>query len=140
MITWFTGAHRLEPDVSKPALQAGSQAGKVTRTNPLCVSCESHLSLLTVGVVRIGRSNSGSVSSRQVGTLAWEEVLGKDLPYYVAVYVGQSHITTAVSVGEFLMIDADEVQHRGMQVMDVDFVLDGGEAEFVCRAVDHATA
>ena len=36
---------------------------------------------------------------------------------------------------EALVVDAEQVQHRGVQVADVDDVLDGVVAEFVGRAV-----
>ena len=36
------------------------------------------------------------------------------------------------------MVEAHQVQDRGVQVVDVDPVLDGLQAELVGRAVDHA--
>ena len=56
----------------------------------------------------------------------------------VAVHVGQAEVAAGVAVGELLVVEAQQVQDRGVQVVDVDRVLDGLEAELVGRAVDVA--
>ena len=38
------------------------------------------------------------------------------------------------------MVEAQQCEHRGVQIVDVDFVFYRAEAEFVCRADDLASA
>ena len=52
--------------------------------------------------------------------------------------IGQAEIAAGVAVGESLVVEAEQVQDRGVQVVDVDLVLDRVEAEFVGGAVDVA--
>ena len=53
--------------------------------------------------------------------------------------VGEAEVAAGVAVGEFFVVEAEEVKDGGVEVVDVDFVLDGGEPEFVGGAVS-ATA
>ena len=53
-------------------------------------------------------------------------------------HVGQAEVAAGVAVGELFVVEAQQVQDRGVQVVDVDLVFDGGEAEFVGGAVDVA--
>ena len=50
--------------------------------------------------------------------------------------VGQAEVAAGVTVGEPLVVEAEQVQDRGVQVVHVDAVLDGAEAELVGGAVD----
>ena len=43
----------------------------------------------------------------------------------VAVDVGQAEVAAGVAVGQPLVVEAEQVQDRGVQVVDVDLVLDG---------------
>ena len=52
------------------------------------------------------------------------------------MHVGQAEVAAGVAVGELLVVEAQQVQDRGVQVVDVDVVLDGLEAELVGGAVD----
>ena len=56
----------------------------------------------------------------------------------VAVDVGEAEVAAGVAVGEFFVIEAEEVEHGGVEIVDVDLVLDGGEAEVIGCAVDVA--
>lgn len=56
----------------------------------------------------------------------------------VAVDVRQAIITASVAVGETSMVDAQHVQDRRMEVMDVDSVLSDGRTDFVRAAVADA--
>ena len=60
------------------------------------------------------------------------------LMHYLAVHVGQSEVTALVAVREAEMIEADQMQDGGVQVVDVDFLFHGGAAELVGGAVDDA--
>ena len=55
------------------------------------------------------------------------------------MHIGQAEVAASVAVGQLLVIKAEQVEHRGVEIMDGDFVLDGGETEFVGRAVDLAS-
>src|SRR5947207_15404396 len=61
---------------------------------------------------------------------------GEDILYHFAAHIRQPEIAPGVTVGEFLMIKAEQVQHRGVQIVDVNRILDGAIAEFVGRAVN----
>ena len=60
--------------------------------------------------------------------------LGQDLPDHVAVDVGEPARRAVVVVGEPLVVEAEQVEDRGVEVVDVDDVLDGLVAELVGRA------
>src|SRR5947207_12717123 len=53
----------------------------------------------------------------------------------VAVDVGEAEVAAGVAVGEALVVEAQKVQDRRLDVVDVDSVLDGIEAQLVSRAV-----
>ena len=50
--------------------------------------------------------------------------------------VGQSELAALVSEGEALVVDAEEVQQGGVEVVDVDGILGDGVSEFFDLAVD----
>ena len=64
--------------------------------------------------------------------------LRDQLLHHLAVHVGQAEVAAGVAVGELLVVEAQQVQDRGVQVVDVDLVLHGLEAELVGGAVDVA--
>lgn len=53
----------------------------------------------------------------------------------MAVDVGEAEIASGVVVGEAFVIEAEEVEDGGLEVVDVDFVLGDVEAEVVGFAV-----
>lgn len=55
------------------------------------------------------------------------------------MHVRESHVASAEAVGESCVIDAEQVQHGGMKIVDFGFVGDGLVAEIVCGAVDGTT-
>jgi hypothetical protein len=57
--------------------------------------------------------------------------LRNQLVNYLAMHVGQPEVAAGVAVGELFVIEAEELEHGGMQVVDVDGVLGGLEAKFV---------
>ena len=59
--------------------------------------------------------------------------LGK---FVVAADVGQPHVAALEQVGQLAVVQAEELEDRGVEVVDVHAVLDGAEAEFVGRADD----
>src|SRR5262245_65630377 len=69
---------------------------------------------------------------------ATQPISGDQLPHHAPVHVGQPEVAAGVTVCELFVIEAQEVQDRGVQVVDVDAVLDRGEAKLVGAAVDLA--
>src|SRR5690349_17255101 len=57
---------------------------------------------------------------------------------HIAGYVGEPEIAAAVTVRQFRVLDAEQVQDGGVDVVHVDRLLDGLEAEVVGSAVDRA--
>ena len=55
--------------------------------------------------------------------------------YDVTVHIGQSTVNSVVAHGELLVVDAQLVQDRGVEVVDADGVLDGRVTEVVGPAV-----
>ena len=53
----------------------------------------------------------------------------------MAVDIGEAEVSAGVAVGELFVVEAHEVENGGVEVVDVDFVFDGGKAEFVGGAV-----
>ena len=51
--------------------------------------------------------------------------LRKDVVDDLAVDVGQAEVTAGVAVGQAGVFAAQQVEHCGMQFVDVNFVLDG---------------
>ena len=63
------------------------------------------------------------------------EYSGDDLVDYFARHVCQSEATTVVLVSQFFMIQAEQVQDGGVQIVEVNFVFSRLESDFVLRAV-----
>ena len=61
-----------------------------------------------------------------------------DLFHDVAVDVGEAEITAGVAVGEAFVVDAEEVEHGGVEVVDAHAVFNGFEPEIVGGAVNGA--
>src|SRR4051812_29889815 len=64
--------------------------------------------------------------------------LAHDLLDDAAADVGQAEVAAGVAVGQFLVVQAEQIKNRSVEVVNVDLVLDGPEAEVVGRAVGHA--
>ena len=52
--------------------------------------------------------------------------------------IGEAEIAAAVAVGEAFVVEAEQVQHGGVEVVDVDGVVLGAEAEVVGGSVGDA--
>src|SRR5688500_11094281 len=63
---------------------------------------------------------------------------GDDFADDVARDVGQAEVAAGVAVGELLVVEAQQMEDRGMQVVDAGRVFLGLEAELVGRAIDGA--
>lgn len=53
--------------------------------------------------------------------------------------VGQAVVATGVAVSQAFVVEAEKVQDRRVEVVNVDFVLHGAEAELVGHSVSRAT-
>ena len=79
-------------------------------------------------------------SGEHAGSQPCQTGSGEDAVHHLAVHVGEAHVAAAEAVGQPLVVDAQQVQHRGVQVVDVDLVLHRPEAVVVGGAVDLAAA
>src|SRR5687767_4711808 len=66
------------------------------------------------------------------------KLLCQDVLHYVPVHVRQPEVAALEPMRESLVVEAEQVEDRGVEVVDVDGVFDGVEAEVVRLAVDHA--
>ena len=55
----------------------------------------------------------------------------QQLRHHLAMHVGQPEIAALETVGQLGVIEAEQVQQRGVQVVDVNAILDDVEAELV---------
>jgi len=58
----------------------------------------------------------------------------------LSMHVGEAEVAAGVAIGELGVVEAHELEDRGVQVVDADPVLDGFEAEVVGGAMDVAAA
>src|SRR5262245_48969396 len=56
----------------------------------------------------------------------------------VAVDISETEVAAGVAEGEFFVIETEQPQDCGVQIVDVDFVFDGRKSELIRRAVDIA--
>jgi hypothetical protein len=47
------------------------------------------------------------------------------------MHIGQAIIATAEVIGQLLMIEAEQMEHRSVKVMDMDFAIDGGSPKLI---------
>ena len=63
---------------------------------------------------------------------------------HMTVNVGQAHVAATKPVCQLFVVNSKQVQHCGVQVVNLDLVFDGFVAELVGRSVDlsalHTTA
>jgi hypothetical protein len=60
---------------------------------------------------------------------------GQDLLHHATFHIGEPVITPGVAVREALVVQAQEMQHRGVEVVEMDLPRDGAEAELVGLAM-----
>src|SRR5579863_3517888 len=83
--------------------------------------------------ISIDLRRSGAIAVPLKGPMS-----GEQFRHDAARYIGEPEIPAGVAVGEFLVIESEQVQQRRVQVMHVYLVLRGGEAELVGRSMDVA--
>ena len=62
--------------------------------------------------------------------------LSQNFFHDLSVDVGETEVSSLEAVGELFVVEAEEVEEGGVEVVDVDFAVDHSEAEFVALAVD----
>ncbi len=67
-----------------------------------------------------------------------EHCSSQNIPHDSSLDIGQSLVTAFVEEGEAFVVEAEDVQDGGVEVVDVDGVLGGAEAEVVGAAVGQA--
>ena len=50
---------------------------------------------------------------------------------HIAVNIGQSEVSSSVTIRELFVVEAHQAQHGGMQIVNMHRVFDGFEAELV---------
>ena len=55
-----------------------------------------------------------------------------------AVYVGETEVAALKAVGELFVVETQQVQNRGLQIVDMNFFPGDTEAKFIGFAVDLA--
>src|SRR5262245_26754478 len=63
------------------------------------------------------------------------DILAQDCLYHFPMHIGQSIVTSLEEVGEFFMIETQQVQQRRVQIMHVDFVHYRFITEVICLAI-----
>src|SRR5438477_7111775 len=61
-----------------------------------------------------------------------------DALHHLAEVVREPEIASVVAVGQFLVVEPQQPQDRGVQVVHVYFILDRARAELIRRAVNRA--
>ena len=59
--------------------------------------------------------------------------------HHMAVHIGEAVVPALEAVGEFLMVESEQMHPCGLQVVDVDLVTDDVESELVRFTMDVAT-
>jgi hypothetical protein len=62
-------------------------------------------------------------------------MLRKHRPHHLLAYIRVAGVSALEAVGELFVIEAEEVEHRGVEIRDGESVFDGGVAELVCGAI-----
>ena len=57
----------------------------------------------------------------------------------VSVNIRETHVPPAEAIRHLFVIHTEQMKHRGMQVMDLNFVFNGFVAEFISSTVDRST-
>src|SRR3954447_3951653 len=84
------------------------------------------------------RETGGKVIGESPRSGASREGSGQDLVHHPAVDVGQAEVAAGVAIRQTLVVEPEQVEDRGVQVVIVHLVLDRGEPELVGPAVADA--
>ncbi len=109
---------------------------------------ESQATQRRINHARLGESSyttsHQSCSTRRVKlhnvTAALIRWLRQDFFDHVAMHIGQTEIAAGVAVGQPLVVESHLVQHRGVKIVQRDFVLGHRHRQFVGCSVSHPAA
>ena len=87
------------------------------KQSPLCAKCPSPVRLCPA--IRSSQLDRSLSQSRQ------------NVAHNFACHIGQPEIAAGVAVGELGVVEAQEMEDRGVEVVDVNRVLDHAGAELV---------
>ncbi|MFT6576443.1 MAG: hypothetical protein ACJA16_004652 [Akkermansiaceae bacterium] len=74
------------------------------------------------------------------GSVPHRKALRDDIVHHLSVDIGETEIPSTISISERLMIESEQVEHRRVQVVEVDLVLHRFVAKLVGFAISKATA
>ena len=63
----------------------------------------------------------------------------QDIFHDISVDIGKAEVSARVTVGQVFVIESHEVKNGSVEIMNMDLVFHGREAEFVGRTVGHTT-
>ena len=66
-------------------------------------------------------------------------MLRKNAIGHVSLYIGQAKVAAAVTESKSFVIQSHQVQDRGVQIVDMDRVLDSPKSKVVRLSVGHAS-
>ena len=65
-------------------------------------------------------------------------MLGHNFPYHPPIDIGKPEIASGITIGKLLMIEAQKVENRSVQIVHMNLVFHCPEAEFVSFSIGHA--
>ena len=131
---WFSKAHT-QCSVSSTQMRLGRKNLKWIAA----LGCDAVLNTHADHIVACwgGPMQGVHIVCGYIGTAAdswWTADLGEDFADDLAGDVGQAEVAAAVAEGQALVVEAEEVEDRGVEVVHVDLVLHGLVPELVGRA------
>ena len=63
---------------------------------------------------------------------------GKPIAYHLAGDTGKAHVQTLMAVGQSLVVQAEAMEHGGVQVIGVDGIFFDGPSDIISATVDLA--
>ena len=115
---------------TRPITDTAGKCGRVGKRVPstgaafavhVLARIHSHNGSDNVGTIREPASDTPPGATPQRN----QRLLCQNSPNHLSGHVGQTEIAALVSVGHPLVVDTQQVEHRGMQIVDLDHVLDG---------------
>src|ERR1044071_8187065 len=76
-----------------------------------------------------------SVANSQAAAAGRPHSLRQDRFDHFASHIRQAEISPVVEISQLRVIDAHQVQHRCVQIVNTDAIFHGFEADFICFAV-----
>ncbi len=84
---------------------------------------------------KVGQASSLSLAAKMTG---WKPVLRQNLVNHFALHVGQAFVLAVVQERQLRVVEAEQVQNRRVEVVDVNAAVDAVQPELVGRAVDES--